>query len=467
MMFSSIPFLYYFLPAVLFAYFAIPWIVRKITGAESSPANLISLRNAILLTASVIFYAWGGAIFLLLIFGLTVNSWLWGLLIDWFHNKDNPKSAKVALIISIVTGLSGLAYFKYTDFFLTQINWLTPLDIPLTGVIVPIGISFYTFQILSYNIDLYRRDVAVQKSVFRLATYITLFPQLVAGPIVRYSDIEPALHERKVTFENFSSGLSRFTVGLGKKVIIGNTLGEMLHVVESSGEKSVLSFLLLTAGFALQIYFDFSGYSDMAIGLGRVFGFKIIENFNYPYISKSVTEFWRRWHISLGLWLRDYVYIPLGGNRKRQWLNILVVWTLIGFLQGAAWNFILWGLYFVVVLLIEKNILRKYLRFDDWHKIARHIYTLTLILCSFMLFRSNNIFESESLYGQFSLYYLQSYAVLLLICVIGATKLPKRAFNRFLKPFPLAEPMLVALCLIISTAFLVDGTFNPFIYFRF
>jgi alginate O-acetyltransferase complex protein AlgI len=452
MMFSSIPFLYYFLPLVLLVYFLTP--------------RSIPLKNAILLLASMVFYFWGGPVYLLLILALIFTGYIWGLLINRWREKF-PKRAKAALVLSILTGLSGLVYFKYTDFFLTNVNWLTGSEIPLRGLIVPIGISFYTFQLLSYNIDLYRGDVCVQRNPFTLATYVMLFPQLVAGPIVRYSDIEPALRERRVTLADFSAGLSRFVVGLGKKVIIGNSLGEMIILLEQSGENSVLAIVMRTAGFGLQIYFDFSGYSDMAIGLGRMFGFRILENFNYPYISKSITEFWRRWHISLGLWLRDYVYIPLGGNRRRQWLNIFVVWTLIGFLQGAAWNFALWGMYFVAVLLIEKNILMKHCKFEKWNFVIRHIYTLTLILSSFFIFRSNNIFAAESLAGMHSLYYLRSYAVLLGICVIGSTQVPKRLWNKLARPLVVAEPIAAAACLIVSTAFLVDGTFNPFLYFRF
>ncbi|MCL2546347.1 MAG: MBOAT family protein [Oscillospiraceae bacterium] len=445
MMFASIEFLYYFLPALLIIYFITP--------------NKIPLRNMVLLIASMVFYAWGGPKFLFLILGQVFLAWLFGLFIHKWHGT---LKARVTLILSIVVGLAGLMFFKYTNFFIENFNAITGLGISeLTWLIVPLGISFYTFQLLSYNIDLYRGTVQVQKNPLTLATYVMLFPQVMAGPIVRYADIIPALTQRKSTFNDFYEGIRRFTVGLGKSILIG---GAMANLTTALGaEASVLAIVLRSASFTFQIYFQFSGYSDMAIALGRIFGFRITENFNYPLTAQSITDFWRRWHISLGLWLRDYIYIPMGGNRKRQWLNILVVWSLIGFLQGAAWNFILWGLFFVVVLLVEKKLLGNFLA--NRSAIFRHIYTLIIVLISFMIFRANNVFEAQSLAGPLSLFYLRSYAVLLALAAIGSTELPRRLFmTRYVRWL---EPVAVALCLIVSTAFLVDTTFDPLLYVRF
>ena len=350
---------------------------------------------------------------------------------------------------------------------------------------MPIGISFYTFQILSYTIDVYRKDVKAQKNIINLACYITMFPQLIAGPIVRYSDIAKQLEERSHSFENFSKGMRRFVLGLGKKILIANTLGELCDIFKASDDKSVLFYWLYAIAFGLHVYFDFSGYSDMAIGLGRIFGFKFYENFNYPYISKSATEFWRRWHMSLGTWFRDYVYIPLGGNRvsKIRWFfNIFVVWFLTGFWHGAAWNFIIWGLFFAILLVMEKVFLLKYL---NKTKILSRVYTLVAVGISFVIFNATDMKEAFSyIGGMFGVgeiplvsteffYYLKSFAVTLVVGITGATPIVKRSVenlfeNKKISKFIwILEPVGLVALLAVMTAYLVDGSFNPFLYFRF
>ena len=342
MLFSSIPFLYYFLPLVLAVYFLTP----------------ARFRNAVLLLASLIFYAWGEPKYVLLMLASILSGYGFGLLQERYRGQ---KGAKLVCGLSVAVSLSFLLYFKYADFFLENFNAATGLGVPLLRIALPIGISFYTFQIISYTVDVYRGEPA-QKNLIHLAAYVAMFPQLIAGPIVRYSDIAQQLEHRSHSTALAAEGVRRFLIGLGKRILIANQLGELCSVFRASDEKSVLFYWLYAVAFALHIYFDFSGYSDMAIGLGKVFGFHFLENFNYPYISASITEFWRRWHMSLGTWFRDYVYIPLGGNRvgrARQLLNILVVWMLTGFWHGAAWNFVVWGLMFAVLLIMEKLWLLK------------------------------------------------------------------------------------------------------------
>ena len=362
---------------------------------------------------------------------------------------------------------------------------MTGLSLKLLHVALPIGISFYTFQILSYVVDVYRGDVPAQKSFLKLGTYIAMFPQLIAGPIVRYAEIAPQLDERETTFEDIAAGAGRFVIGLSKKVLLANVLYELITVFQKSRDLSVLFYWLYAVSFTLQLYFDFSGYSDMAIGLGRIFGFHFSENFNYPYISGSITEFWRRWHMSLGSWFRDYVYIPLGGNQvsKSKWLrNIFIVWMLTGLWHGASWNFVLWGLWFAVLLVAEKLLYKE--RLEKTH-VLKHVYVLLFVTLSFVLFNASSVKEAASQIGAMfgadglplvsaeSLYYAKSYAVTFLIAVIGATPLCKNVVSKLAESargaqvLAILQPVWLVLLLAACTAFLVDGSFNPFLYFRF
>ncbi len=462
MLFSGIPFLYYFLPIVLILYFAIP---RK-------------LKNSVLLLFSLIFYAWGEPKYIFLMLISIASGYILGLLIEKFYDKF---LSKLFLILSVIISIGFLAYFKYADFFISNFNSATGMSLPLLRIALPIGISFYTFQILSYTIDVYRKNVPAQKNPITLATYIALFPQLIAGPIVRYSDVCEQLDNRKHTLSMTASGVARFICGLSKKVLIANALGELCDIFRASNEKTVLFYWIYAISFCLHIYFDFSGYSDMAIGLGRIFGFDFIENFNYPYISKSITEFWRRWHISLGSWFRDYVYIPMGGNRvsKSRWfLNIFTVWFLTGFWHGAAWNFIVWGLYFAVFLILEKLFLSKLL---DKAKGFTHVYVLFFVMISFVIFNATDLTEAIQYIGGLfganahsfisgeTVYYLKSYALILILAIIGATPLPKKIFEKIkdTKVISVIHPIVLTVLLIVITAYLVDGSFNPFLYFRF
>ncbi len=457
MLFSSIPFLYYFLPLALLLYGITP---KK-------------LKNTAILVISLVFYAWGEPRLVLLMMATVMSGYILALLTEKF---EKPK--KLFLALSVIISLGFLVYYKYADFFIYNFNAVTGLSIPLLKISLPIGISFYTFQILSYNIDVYRGDVPAQKNPIDLAAYISFFPQLIAGPIVRYSDIAAQLKERKHSFDKCALGIRRFIIGLSKKILIANALGELCDIFKASGEKSVLFYWMYGIAFSLHIYFDFSGYSDMAIGLGKLFGFDFIENFNYPYISKSATEFWRRWHISLGSWFRDYVYIPLGGSKVgkvRLFFNIFVVWMLTGFWHGAAWNFIIWGLYFAVLLVIEKVFLLKHL---ERSKVWSRFYILFLVMISFIIFNAADMKEAVSYIGGLfgaggipivsteALYYLRSYAVIFVIAIIGATPAVKTLAKK-IKAVSLVEPVLLAAGLLVCTAYLVDGSFNPFLYFRF
>ncbi len=462
MLFSSIPFAYYFLPVVLIAYFAVPF----------------KFKNAVLLAFSLVFYGWGEPIYLLLMAVSIVMGYVLGLLIG--KHQGTPK-AKLFVTLSIVFSLGLLGWFKYADFAVSSLNTLG-LNLMLPKVALPIGISFYTFQILSYTIDVYRGDVPAQKSIVDFGAYVTMFPQLIAGPIVRYSDVAAQLRVRQHSLEKASLGIRRLLIGMGKKILIANQLGQLVEIYRASDQPSVVFAWMYAAAFALQIYFDFSGYSDMAIGLGKIFGFDLMENFDHPFVSRSISEFWRRWHMSLGSWFRDYLYIPLGGNRvpfARWCLNSLIVWFLTGLWHGAAWNFVLWGLYFALFLVLEKLFLAKWLKkLPGW--LAR-IPVLLVLIVSFVLFNANGVgqFGSDmaAMFGLGGLplqsaagaYYLRSYGLLLVIAVVGATpvvraigrKLEKQSITAWLEP--------VALCalLLAVTAFLVGGSFNPFLYFRF
>ncbi|MBE6753360.1 MAG: MBOAT family protein [Ruminococcaceae bacterium] len=466
MLFSSIPFLFYFLPIVFILYFAVP---KK-------------LKNLVLLVTSLVFYGWGEPVYLFLMLAAITLGYVLGLLIE--KHRGTPL-AKLYLTLSVAVSVGMLGYFKYADFFISNFNAVTGLSVGLLNIALPIGISFYTFQILSYTIDVYRGDVAAQRNPITLGAYIAMFPQLIAGPIVRYRDVEVQLRERTHSIEKAAYGARRFIIGLSKKLLIANVLGELCDAYGRSDDLSVLFSWLYAIAFALQVYFDFSGYSDMAIGLGSIFGLKFMENFNYPYISASITEFWRRWHISLGSWFRDYVYIPLGGNRvpKICWLrNIFVVWMLTGFWHGAAWNFVIWGLYFAVMLLIEKLWLLEHLKKS---KILSHIYVLFFVIVSFVIFNASSMSDAflciRNMLGfggipfasAEGIYYLRSYAVVLVAGIVGATPLAVRATEKLRQSrggavfLTIAEPVVLAALLLVGTAYLVDGSFNPFLYFRF
>ena len=408
----------------------------------------------------------------------TVLGYGFGLAMERF-----PKAKKGLLIASVASSLSFLLCFKYADFFLENLGALTGRPIALLKLSLPVGISFYTFQILSYTIDVYRGQAAAQKNLIDLACYVTFFPQLIAGPIVRYTDIARQLRCRDYSLAQFREGTRRFLIGLGKKVLLANLLGEICAAWRQTTDASVLFAWLYAVSFTLHIYFDFSGYSDMAIGLGRLFGFRFPENFQYPYISRSITEFWRRWHISLGTWFRDYVYIPLGGNRKgkpRQFLNIFIVWMLTGFWHGAAWNFLFWGLWFAVLLIIEKTFLLRHL---EKSRILGRVYVLLAVIFSFVLFDASSLSEALvcirqllglgglPLFSQQAVYLLRSNALLLTAAMVGATPAPKIAAQVIARRWPrvasLLEPVMLVLLLLLCTAFLVDGSYNPFLYFRF
>ena len=467
MLFSSISFLYYFLAASLIIYFIVPF----------------KFKNLVLLVASLAFYFYGEPVYTLLMLGTAFSSYIHGLLIDHFRGR---KLSKVFLWSSVITSVLVLGFFKYSDFFISNVNSIFHTKISLLGLALPIGISFYTFQTLSYTIDVYRGEAKVQKSFIRLATYVALFPQLIAGPIVRYTTVEEELSNRKHSFENFSYGVNRFIIGLGKKVLIADALYAMATSLHTMKEASVGGMWLYAISISLYTYFDFSGYSDMAIGLGRIFGFHFLENFNYPFISKNVAEFWRRWHISLGSWFRDYVYIPLGGNRVpvlRWMFNILVVWFLTGFWHGADWTFIVWGLYFAVFLVLEKFVLNKF--FAKLPRFFSHIYVTIAILISFVIFHgvgmSGAISDLGSMFGTANLpfwssettYNLLSYIFVLIIAIVGATPLVKNAILKLkekaniCRVINVLEPVFHVAVLLITTAYFVDGSFSPFLYFRF
>ena len=461
MLFSSIPFLYYFLPAVLITYFLAP----------------VRAKNAVLLFFSLVFYGWGEPKLLFLMLFTIALFYLCGLAIG---RAREQRWKKVWLWVSVVVSLGLLGIFKYADFFIGSINAVTGLSLPLLKLALPVGISFYTFQCLSYTIDVYRGNAQVQKDPVAFGAYVTLFPQLIAGPIVRYVDVARELEHRTHSWENISLGLRRFLVGLGKKVILADNFALLIKLFRESSEPSVLFYWMYAVAFLLNIYFDFSGYSDMAIGLGRLFGFHFLENFNYPYLSKSITEFWRRWHMSLGSWFRDYVYIPMGGNRvsRSRWIfNILTVWMLTGAWHGAAWNFVLWGLLYAVFLLVEKWVpgLQKLPDF------LRHGYVLLITILGFVLFNAESISQAGSdlaaLFGMGglpavtgeTLYYLKSYGWLFLLGFVGCTPVVKNAAQKVSETGagPILELLALTGLLLVCTGYLVDGSFSPFLYFRF
>ncbi len=465
MIFSSIPFLYYFLPIIALVYFIVPNTHKHLW------------RNLALLCASLFFYAWGEPKNVFLMLGSTLIGYVFGLIIGKFK-KGTPMS-KLLLSLAVGANVAVLGVFKYADFAVGGVNSIFGTSLSLPGIALPVGISFYTFQILSYCVDVYRRDVPPQKNFIDFASYVTMFPQLIAGPIVRYSDIATQLTCRTHSTEKVYHGMQRFIIGLSKKVLIANQLGELCDIYKKSSENSLLFVWLYAIAFALHVYFDFSGYSDMAIGLGKLFGFEFVENFNYPFISKSATEFWRRWHMSLGTWFRDYVYIPMGGNRvnfARRLLNIFTVWALTGLWHGASMNFVVWGLFYAVLLVIEKFFLLKVL--EKMPKFISHIYLIITVVISFIIFDAHELslageriaslvgVGTSSLFGAESLYYLRSYAPVLLIAIVGSMPVAKLYRKRVPENHHI-ETALCAILLIVVTAYLVDGSYNPFLYFRF
>jgi len=465
MVFSSLPFLYIFLPAVLLTYFSVP---RR-------------FRNAVLLISSLLFYFFGEQLFVLLLIISSISDFIFSLLIEKY--RERPRLAKTFMLAAVVISLSMLGFFKYIDFFIGIANSVFGTSIDYIGSHLPLGISFFSFQTMSYTIDVYRGRAKAQRNLTTMATYICLFPQLVAGPIVRYTDINEKLEDRnRESLDLVVVGIRRFCIGLLKKVLIANTMGELVEIFRDSDERTVLFFWLYAGAFMMQLYFDFSGYSDMAIGLGKMFGFHFPENFNYPYISRSVAEFWRRWHMTLGTFFRDYVYIPMGGNRvgRLRWLfNIAVVWALTGFWHGADWNFILWGAMMAAFLMLEKFVLSKFL---TRARIFSHVYTMFIILVSLVLFNGQGLAGSladvaglfggagQGLVGPESLYYLRSFAPLFAISIFACTPLLKRCGDKLLEKkshITWLEPAMIVIILLLITAHLVDGSFNPFIYFWF
>ena len=463
MVFSSITFLFYFLPIVLIIYYLMP----------------NKLKNVVLLVASLLFYFWGEPKYIVVMIFSIILAYIFGNLIDKYKNS---KYRVVFMIIPILISVGILIYFKYANFIIKNINLYLSQEIDLINVILPIGISFYTFQLISYIVDVYRGDVKPQKNILKLATYVCLFPQLIAGPIVRYKDIEKQLEKRECNIDKFSAGVRRFIIGLGKKVLIANVVGNLVTIFLASNEKSVLFYWMYGISVMLQIYFDFSGYSDMAIGLGKMFGFEFLENFNYPYIAQSITDFWRRWHISLSTWFRDYIYIPLGGNKvsKLKWIrNLMVVWCLTGLWHGAEWNFVVWGLYFGIILIIEKLFLLKYS--EKIPKPIKRIYTILIVMISFIIFNGSALNEAiKNIGGLFgignvtllsneSIYYFKSYFIIILVGILASTPIAKNiCLNKKMnKIINILEPIFLLVIFMISTSYIIDGSFNPFLYFRF
>lgn len=471
MLFSSITFLFAFLALVLILYFIVP---RK-------------FKNPVLLVFSLVFYAWGEAVYIVLMLASIAVAYVTGIFADRKREKASDKVALASMIVAVIWNMGLLLFFKYTDFFISNANSMFGFNIKLLGLTLPIGISFYSFQALSYVIDVYRGEVRAQKNIITLATYVSLFPQLIAGPIVRYQTIESQLKCRRESIEQFADGIKRFAVGLGKKVILANNIGFLFSEISGTpqSDMSVTASWLGILAYTFQIYFDFSGYSDMAIGLGKMFGFDFLENFNYPYISRSITEFWRRWHISLSSWFRDYVYIPLGGNRKgkaRQCFNIMLVWFLTGFWHGANWNFMIWGLYFGVILLIEKLFLGKVL--DRIPSLFQHVYALFFIIIGWGIFafedgsqlltNFKNMFFAGGipLINNKAIMWLARYALTFAVLIIASTPLFKKLGEKLKTAIPriygwVLEPTAVAGLLVVSTAYLAGNSFNPFLYFRF
>lgn len=475
MVFSSIPFLFFFFPFFLILYYIVPF-----------ESHGIKWKNIILLIFSLIFYAWGEPIYIFLMIFTT--------LLDYTCSRkmsetNDVKKRKKYLLISIVADLGLLGFFKYSDFLIGIMNSFLPIEVPFLHLGLPIGISFYTFQTMSYTIDVYKKEVLAEKNYFTYLTYVSMFPQLIAGPIVRYETVNKQLHQRKITYSDFNEGLLRFLRGLFKKVLLANLIGTLWTTIQNTPfqELSMFTAWLGLFAFSFQIYFDFSAYSDMAIGMGRMLGFSYLENFNYPYISKSITEFWRRWHISLSSWFKDYVYIPLGGSRCSRILNIrniLIVWILTGLWHGAAWNFIIWGFYFGILLILEKFLFKKQLEsLPNW---AKHCYTIFFLLIGWLIFAFDDIsklqdyahvlfgFSHQSIIDGAFFFYLRNYFILLLFCTLLSMpiypwlqeKLKRKKINHHVLGF-IVVLLFYIVFFLLSTAYLVSDTYNPFLYFRF
>jgi alginate O-acetyltransferase complex protein AlgI len=471
MVFSSLLFLFRFLPAVLLAYYILPGCCR----------------NLVLFLASLFFYAWGEPVYVVLILFSTLVDYIAGRAVAYCRETGKERGAVLGVVFSAAVNLGLLGFFKYSNFFLVMVHKATGIYVPTLSLALPIGISFYTFQTMSYTIDVYRKEAKVQKNFITFGAYVALFPQLIAGPIIRYRDIAKQLEDRKETFSAFCGGMVRFTAGLGKKVLIANQMGELWETVSgmTAGKLTTATAWLGVLAFTLQIYFDFSGYSDMAIGLGAMFGFSFPENFNYPYESKSITEFWRRWHISLGTWFREYVYIPLGGNKKgrgRQIWNLLIVWMLTGLWHGACFNFVLWGIYYGVLLILEKFFWKSIL--EKIPAFFCHVYTMLLVMIGWSLFSWQDMTDSTAyiktmffcgksgLADSQTMYLLLSYLLLLFVAVFGSLSLCKKITNKYLfAPGTVvrgaAEIVFVLVVWIACVAMLVNSSYNPFLYFRF
>lgn len=473
MIFSSLLFLFRFLPAVLVCYYIVPR----------------GLRNLVLFLFSLLFYAWGEPVYIILMVISILVSYTGGIVVDRMKRQGRPRAAKTALVISSVISLSLLGFFKYADFVIGTVNGITGAGLKLLEIALPIGISFYTFQTMSYTIDVYRGEAHVQKNLISFGAYVVMFPQLIAGPIVQYKTIDKQLRSRRETAEEFADGIHRFMIGLGKKVLLANNAGALWDSIQSMtySEVPVLTAWMGLAAYTFQLYFDFSAYSDMAIGLGHMFGFRFLENFNYPYVSRSITEFWRRWHISLSTWFRDYVYIPLGGNRVnplRHVRNIIVVWLLTGFWHGASWNFVLWGIYYGVLLLLEKFVFGKFLK--RLPSVLQHIYCMFFVMIGWNLFVFDDMRlgfgfmralfggYGQGILNQETIYLLYNNAVLLVLLILGSTQIPKKlargliaVLNGREAAVTVIRNVFYAVIFFLSVAWLVDASYNPFLYFRF
>lgn len=468
MVFSSLTFLFYFLPTMILIYFIVP----------------NSLKNLVMIIASLVFYAWGEVRFVPIMVLLSVVDFVCAKLME--KNRDNEKKRRIYMLIAICSNTGVLIFFKYTNFIMSNLFGLFGMESPFLQIILPIGVSFNSFQSISYAIDVYRGTTSCEKKYYNYLAYTTLFPQIIAGPIVRYVTVENDLDDHKLTLNSFSIGMRRFILGLGKKVLIANNVGLIWSRISegTAGEVSVLLYWIGIIAYTFQIYFDFSGYSDMAIGLARIFGLNFDENFNYPYIARSITEFWRRWHITLGLWFRDYVYIPLGGNRcskLKHLRNLLIVWALTGFWHGASWNFIIWGLYFAVILIAEKYFLLKLL--DKLPGLLRHIYTLLLVIIGWVIFYFENLstvthylegmfgLNNMPLYNNQALYYLLNYGIIFALAAYFSTPHFKKVLDsteNAIKGHVFAFATFAYVFVFFgSVAYIVDSTYNPFLYFRF
>lgn len=469
MIFSSVFFMFVFLPVVLMAYFLVP---KK-------------LKNVVILVSSLVFYAWGEPVYVVLMIFSIVYNYIAGIEIEYNRDRGKKRRVKTVFLMAVAVNLLVLGFFKYYGFLLQNLNQILPVDIPYRALPLPIGISFYTFQTLSYVIDVYWGNVGVQKNLIHFGTYISMFPQLIAGPIVRYADVENQLTNRRVSLVRFGDGVAWFLRGLSKKVLLANNVGMAYDAIAAlpGSEVSVLAAWIGCAAYTFQIYFDFSGYSDMAIGLGKMFGFEFMKNFDYPYTSTSITDFWRRWHISLSSWFREYVYIPLGGNRvgkSKHIRNIFIVWMLTGLWHGAAWNFIFWGLYYGILLLLEKYILKDIIK--RLPGVVKHIYTMVLVMIGWVFFFSPGIGSAFVYIGKMfgigadgfvnatAVYYLYNYILLFLVLILCSVPYTYKKFSRFMLRKKSRCPAAIAtyiLMFILSTAYLVNATYNPFLYFRF